>query len=81
MVLFFIKMPTIKPRIQVTIHDNELLEFISQVASTRNISKSRLSEEMLQTAREVIEDQYFGKISTDRLKKEDDLISHDKAWS
>ena len=75
-------MPTTKRRIQIPVSDKVHKE-LEKLAKRRGMSLSSLSHDLLEEALELQEDMYFSKVSDKAFKelKEDDLISHEEAWS
>ena len=75
-------MPTLKKRIQIPVSDKVHRE-LEKLAKKRGLSLSSLSHDLLEDALELQEDLYFSRVSDEALRnsKDDDLISHEEAWS
>ena len=75
-------MPTLKKRIQIPVSDKVYKE-LEKLAKKRDLSLSSLSHDLLEDALELQEDLYFSRVSDEALRnsKDDDLLSHEEAWS
>lgn len=75
-------MPTTKKRIQVPVSDSVHRE-LEKLAKKRGLSLSSLTHDLLEEALELQEDVYFSRTGDKALSevKEEELISHEDAWS
>ena len=73
-------MPTTKHRINITT-DKQTEKFLSWAAERDNMPVATKAAELLRIALELEEDEYFGKIATERLAmKNVKYVPHELAW-
>ncbi|MBT4791509.1 MAG: toxin-antitoxin system, antitoxin component [Halobacteriovoraceae bacterium] len=75
-------MPTSKKRIQIPVSDRVHKE-LEKLAKRKGLSLSSLTHDLLEEALELQEDIYFSRTADKALKEasDEDLISHEDAWS
>lgn len=68
-------------RIQVTIEQPEVAEFIKKTSAQQNLSFSKQTYQLIVAGIEALEDRYFDQLAKSRDTKKSEFILHEQAWS
>lgn len=69
------------PRIQVTIEQSEISNFIKKISKQQNLSFSKQAYQLMVAGIESLEDQYFNQLAESRDTENSKFTSHEDAWS
>ncbi|RJQ31964.1 hypothetical protein C4572_01765 [Candidatus Parcubacteria bacterium] len=72
-------MPTTKKRVNISL-SSALEDILSRLAKRDQVPQATKAAELIRTAIEIEEDQFFDLIASERDKKGIKFISHKKAW-
>lgn len=72
-------MPTTKRRINLTL-PKEVENSLTLLCKHEKVPLARKALELLEEALELHEDQYFGNLALERMKKKGRLLSHEEVW-
>ncbi len=73
-------MSTSKARIQVSIKNPKVENFLRNIAAQQNISLSEQASRLIEAGMESLEDQYFNDLAESRDTDTAEFIIHENAW-